>query len=130
MSEYKVGQRVVVKLPVGRIVDATIKAITETTEGSRFQASFGNETALFICGRLSKSVSEFPLRVETALRGARIHSTPLYFGFLRTTSRPVELRPEQSAPVRISNGREATCIHAGICRVIRASRSMQHHLIS
>jgi len=80
MSEYKVGQRVVVKLPVGRIVDATIKAITETTEGSRFQASFGNETALFICGRLSKSVSEFPLRVETALKRGE---NPFYAALFR-----------------------------------------------
>jgi hypothetical protein len=35
-----------VKLSGGRIVEATIKAVVETTEGVRLQVSFGNETAL------------------------------------------------------------------------------------
>ena len=35
-----------VKLSGGRIVQATIKAILETTEGVRLQVSFGEETAL------------------------------------------------------------------------------------
>jgi hypothetical protein len=30
----------------GRIVEATIKAVVETTEGVRLQVSFGSETAL------------------------------------------------------------------------------------
>jgi hypothetical protein len=30
----------------GRIVEATIKAVVETTEGVRLQMSFGSETAL------------------------------------------------------------------------------------
>jgi hypothetical protein len=34
-----------VKLSGGRIVEATIKAIVETTEGVRLQVSFGEETA-------------------------------------------------------------------------------------
>jgi hypothetical protein len=42
----KVDDRVLVKLIGGRIVEATIKAIVETTEGVRLQASFGNRTAL------------------------------------------------------------------------------------
>ena len=33
------------KLSGGRIVEATIKAIVETTEGVRLQVSFGEETA-------------------------------------------------------------------------------------
>jgi hypothetical protein len=37
---------VLVKLSGGRIMEATIKAIRETTEGVRLQVSFGNETAL------------------------------------------------------------------------------------
>jgi len=46
MSDYKVGDLVLVKLSGGRIVEATIKAVVETTEGVRLQVSFGNETAL------------------------------------------------------------------------------------
>ena len=34
-----------VKLSGGRIVEATIKAVLETTEGVRLQVSFGDETA-------------------------------------------------------------------------------------
>ena len=46
MPKYKVGDRVLVKLSVGRVVQATIKGITESTDGTRLQVSFGNETAL------------------------------------------------------------------------------------
>ena len=45
MSDFKVGQHVKVKLSGGRLVDAEIKAIIETTEGKRLQVSFGEETA-------------------------------------------------------------------------------------
>jgi hypothetical protein len=45
MPKYKVGDRVLVKLSGGRIVEATIKAIVDTTEGVRLQVSFGDETA-------------------------------------------------------------------------------------
>jgi hypothetical protein len=45
MPKYKVRDHVLVKLSGGRIVEATIKAIVETTEGVRLQASFGDETA-------------------------------------------------------------------------------------
>jgi len=45
MSDFKVGPHVTVQLPVGRLVDAEIKAIIETTEGIRLQVSFGAETA-------------------------------------------------------------------------------------
>jgi hypothetical protein len=34
-----------VKLSGGRIVEATVKATVETTEGVRLQVSFGEETA-------------------------------------------------------------------------------------
>jgi len=34
-----------VKLSGGRLVDAEIKAVQETTDGTRLQASFGEETA-------------------------------------------------------------------------------------
>jgi len=46
MRDYKVGNHVLVKLSGGRIVEATIKAIVETTEGTHLQVSFGEETAL------------------------------------------------------------------------------------
>jgi hypothetical protein len=45
MSDFKVGQHVTVKPSGGRLVDAEIKAIIETTEGKRLQVSFGTETA-------------------------------------------------------------------------------------
>jgi hypothetical protein len=47
MPKYKVGDRVLVKLSGARIVEATIKAIVDTTEGARLQVDFGyDETAL------------------------------------------------------------------------------------
>ena len=45
MPKYKVGDHVLVKLLGGRIVEATIKAVIETTDGVRLQVSFGEETA-------------------------------------------------------------------------------------
>ena len=45
MRKHKVGDHLQVKLSGGRIVEATIKAIVETTEGVRLQVSFGEETA-------------------------------------------------------------------------------------
>jgi hypothetical protein len=44
MNDYKVSQHVAVKLSDGRLVDAEIKAIVETTEGKCLQVSFGNES--------------------------------------------------------------------------------------
>jgi hypothetical protein len=46
MPKFKVGDRVRVKLSGGRIVEATIKAVVETTVGVRLQLSFREETAL------------------------------------------------------------------------------------
>jgi hypothetical protein len=45
MSDYEVGGRVRIQLTGGRLADAEIKAIIETTEGKRLQVSFGEETA-------------------------------------------------------------------------------------
>jgi hypothetical protein len=56
MRNYKVGDHVLVNLSGGRIVDATVKAVVEMTEGVHLQVSIGNETALiyrFIRGRSS-----------------------------------------------------------------------------
>jgi len=41
-----VCDHVLVKLSGGRLVQATIKAIIDTTDGVRLQVSFGSETAL------------------------------------------------------------------------------------
>jgi hypothetical protein len=47
MPRYKVGDHVLVKLSGGRIVEATIKAVIERTDGKRLQVDFGKgETAL------------------------------------------------------------------------------------
>lgn len=46
MKEYTVGQMVVVKLPGGRIVEATITAIRQTSHGTRLRVSFDNKTSL------------------------------------------------------------------------------------
>jgi hypothetical protein len=43
MSDHKVGDHVLVKLSGGRIVEATIKAVVDTTEGVRLQVSFGED---------------------------------------------------------------------------------------
>jgi hypothetical protein len=46
-QDYAVGDRVKVNLHTGRIVDATIKAVIERTDGKRLQVDFGkDETAL------------------------------------------------------------------------------------
>ena len=46
-SSYAVGDHVKVNLHTGRIVDATIKAVIERTDGKRLQVDFGkDETAL------------------------------------------------------------------------------------
>jgi hypothetical protein len=41
MSDYKVGQHITAKLSGGRLVDAEIKAIIDTTEGIRLRVSLG-----------------------------------------------------------------------------------------
>jgi hypothetical protein len=46
MRQYKVGDHVLVKLSGGRIVESTVKAFVDTTDGVRLQVSFGKETAL------------------------------------------------------------------------------------
>jgi len=45
MSDFKVGQHILVKLSGGRLINAEIKAVIDKTEGKRLQVSFGNESA-------------------------------------------------------------------------------------
>jgi hypothetical protein len=56
MRKHKIGDHVLVKLSGGRIVEATIKAIRETTEGVRLQVSFGEETALIYPWQIAENV--------------------------------------------------------------------------
>jgi hypothetical protein len=45
MNEFKVGDRVKIQLTGGsRLVDAEIKAVLKTTDGTRLQVSFGEAT--------------------------------------------------------------------------------------
>lgn len=46
MRKYRVADHLLVKLSGGRIVEATVKAVVDTTDGLHLQVSFGNETAL------------------------------------------------------------------------------------
>jgi len=57
MPKYKVGDRVVMKLSGGRIVEATIKAIVDTTDGTRLQVSFGEETALIYLWQVAEGTA-------------------------------------------------------------------------
>jgi hypothetical protein len=50
-ASYAVGDHVKVNLHTGRIVDATVKAVIERTDGKRLQVDFGNETALIYLWR-------------------------------------------------------------------------------
>lgn len=45
--QFKVGDRVKVMLPLGHIVEATIRAVIEHTDGIRLQVDYGkDQTAL------------------------------------------------------------------------------------
>jgi hypothetical protein len=55
MSDYNIGDHVLVKLSGGRIVEATIKAIVDTTDGVRLQVLFGNEAALIYLWQVVKT---------------------------------------------------------------------------
>ncbi len=55
MREYKVDDHVVVKVSGGRIVEATIKAVVETTEGVRLRVSWGEETVLIYLWQIAPS---------------------------------------------------------------------------
>ena len=56
MRKCKVGDHVQVKPSGETIVQATIKAIHETTEGLRLQVSFGSETALIYLWQIVEEV--------------------------------------------------------------------------
>ena len=47
-ASYAVGDRLKVNLHTGRIVEATIKAIIERTDGKRLQVDFGKDETAFV----------------------------------------------------------------------------------
>jgi hypothetical protein len=67
MPKHKVGDRVLVKLSGGRIVEATIKAIVDTTDGVRLQVSFGDETARIYLWQIVEESSLTRQRYRVAL---------------------------------------------------------------
>ena len=45
--EFKVGDRILIKLPAGNVSEGTIKAVIEETDGRKLQVAFGyDHTAL------------------------------------------------------------------------------------
>jgi hypothetical protein len=61
MPKYMVGERVRVKLSGGRIEDAVVKAVVEKTDGTRYQVSFADETALVHSWRIVESKRRRPM---------------------------------------------------------------------
>jgi hypothetical protein len=56
-QDYAVGDHVKVNLHTGRIVDATVKAVIERTDGKRLQVDFGKDgTALIHLWQVVKQV--------------------------------------------------------------------------
>jgi hypothetical protein len=48
MPKYKVGDHVLVKLSAGRLIEAIVKAVVDTTEGIRLQVDFGHDETVLI----------------------------------------------------------------------------------
>ena len=62
INDFAVGDGVKVNMHRGRIVDGTVKAVVNHTDGPRLQVDFGNdETALILCGKSSKPTTQIPL---------------------------------------------------------------------
>jgi hypothetical protein len=55
MYKLKVGDLVQVRLSAGRIVDATVTAVINKTEGTHLQVSFGHETTLIYLWQVVKT---------------------------------------------------------------------------
>ena len=49
--QFKVGDHVKVSLPLGRIVDATIKAVIDRTDGLHLQVDYGNDQTALVSVR-------------------------------------------------------------------------------
>jgi hypothetical protein len=67
MNDFIVGDRVKVNMHRGRIVDGTVKAVVNHTDGPRLQVDFGNdETALIYLWQVVKTNE-----ADTATRKSR-----------------------------------------------------------
>jgi hypothetical protein len=55
MHNRKVGDHVQASLSGGRVVDATVMAVINKTDGTRLQVSFGHETALIYLWQVVKT---------------------------------------------------------------------------
>jgi hypothetical protein len=49
--QFKVGDRVKVSVPPGQIVDATVKAVIERTDGIHLQVDYGNDQTALVDSR-------------------------------------------------------------------------------
>ena len=50
-KQFKVGDRVKISVPPGRIVDATVKAVVERTDGLHLQVDYGNDQTALVDSR-------------------------------------------------------------------------------
>ena len=57
MHKLKVGDLVQARLSGGRVVEATVMAVINKTDGTRLQVSFGHETALIYLWQVVKTNS-------------------------------------------------------------------------
>src|SRR4029077_14605523 len=57
MHKLKVGDLVQASLSGGRVVEATVMAVVNKTDGTRLQVSFGHETALIYLWQVVKTNS-------------------------------------------------------------------------
>ena len=57
MHKLKVGDLVQAELSGGRVVEATVMAVINKTDGTRLQVSFGHETALIYLWQVVKTNS-------------------------------------------------------------------------
>jgi hypothetical protein len=50
-KQFKVGDKVKVSLPLGHIVDATIRAVIERSDGLHLQVDYGNDQTALVSVR-------------------------------------------------------------------------------
>ncbi len=68
MHKLKVGDLVQAELSGGRVVEATVMAVINKTDGTRLQVSFGHETALIYLWQVVKTTARIPLHGSTDKR--------------------------------------------------------------
>ena len=68
--EFKVGDRVTVSLPSGRVVEATVKAVINRTHGVRLQVDYGKDETALVYVRLMMAFTT-PLNDPTCRQADR-----------------------------------------------------------